>query len=435
MRFSDGEETKNELPVAKKKTTGRNINDFLMNNVLAWFIHDWRVKKAYTYPKSITADSIYERNATGREHPIVITLAADWGSDTPQSEFVGRMMAEKKSDYTIHLGDTYYSGTEKEMASNFGGGGNDMGIWPRGLAGSFALAGNHEMFSSGKAYYDMITDADRGFGIINLQTKKFSGQAAPCFCLRTSHWCILGLDTGYQSLRRGIFRSHPDNLDLHIPDEILTWLKDTVKLGEEKRGILVLTHHQYMSAFNKEDEFSNPASDLEKIIPRREIIWICGHEHRFSMYGKFKKSSDHITAYVRCIGNGGMPDEHTDKRFAPDEKAKEFNLVLYDKRTADNIELGEDEEGEKWIEGIGFNGYALIKIAGQDLSIQYYASYRNDTGTTVSRDEAVIEERWKSDSITGKISCTGIDDFTSGNSESERLTYTPGGADPARAGR
>lgn len=429
-RFATDAKEKGVLPVAEKKTVAHNLQDFFTNNVLAWFFHDWRVKKPYTYPTKIGQESIHDI----REANSTIALAADWGSDTPQAEYIGQKMFEKSPDYTVHLGDIYYSGIDTELKSNYGTGNGDWGIWPRGKAGSFALAGNHEMFSGGQDYYNMIRDPKRGFGVVNKTSGGYSGQAAPVFCLRTEHWCILGLDTGYPSLRTGILRLHPDNLDLQFSDAVMEWLDNEVKLKEEKRGIVVLTHHQYMSAFNGEDEFSGPAKQLEALLPGREMIWIWGHEHRFSMYGRYKKSNSHIAAFGRCIGNGGMPDEHSKKRFLLDNKAKEYGLVLYDKRTADTIELSRNEEGTiVWTEDIGYNGYAMMQLKGEQLAIRYFESYGGIADKTKEKDEKVVEETWRADNKTGKIACVDVVDFTKEKSPVQQLSYA-GAPNARRAG-
>ena len=72
---------------------------------------------------------------------ITIGIAADWASCTPQSAYVGMKMDEKKFQYTIHLGDTYYSGQDKELADNFGAGINEFRL---------LAEGNQRMFCAGR---------------------------------------------------------------------------------------------------------------------------------------------------------------------------------------------------------------------------------------------------------------------------------------------
>jgi len=408
-----------------------HLGEFLSNDFFGWFIHDWRVKHPFPYPR--TLDKVHDI-PSGQEstEPIVIAVAADWATDTPQSEFIGDAMSRKNPDYTIHLGDTYFSGTKEEMGNNFGNGIEGIGKWPRGKSGSFALIGNHEMFSSGLEYLNMITDNKRKFGICDPETGLFSGQKAPCFCLRNEHWLILGLDTGYQSLKTGILRFNPNNSQLKFPDSVYDWVKQTVLEPNEKRGIIVLTHHQYVTAFHGESEFINPARQLKSLLPDTQgIIWIWGHEHRFAMYGKNEIPAA-VPAYGRCIGNGGMPDEHIPSRYVIPKEAVNRKLVLYDKRTADRIPLIEGADFPK--RDVGFNGYALIKLNHAHAEITYYASYMKNEAGDPERDEAVFRETWEADRTAGQIRCKETIDLTSGKSDGNRISYF-GPSDPARVSK
>lgn len=200
-------------------------------------------------------------------------------------------MGKKDPDYTIHLGDTYFCGAPDELEANFGRGksrkgGFQKGNWPRGRRASFALCGNHEMFSSGYPYLAMITNPPRGFGSCAQGMDDYTGQESPNFCLYNDHWMIPGLDTGYQSLKLGFLQLNPTNTNLKLPDAVEQWICQKVKTlpGEKKRAPIVMSHHQYVTAFNEETEFPNPERQLKKLYPVTEqILWIWGHEHRFAM--------------------------------------------------------------------------------------------------------------------------------------------------------
>ncbi len=382
------------------------LKDFLANNFLAWFVHSWHISPRYPYPASVTG-CIYSLNHPDDPGaPVSLCLAADWANSTPQSEFIGNCIDRLDPDYTLHLGDTYYTGNVQELKDNFGeGNGIDYGIWPRGKAGSFALAGNHEMFSSGAYFLQMIKNRGRGFGERLFHTNQYRGQQAPFFCLRTDHWCILGLDTGYDSLYqpwlKRIFDTDPNNTELKFPDALIRWLREEVHIEEDKRGIVLLTHHQYISAFSGEEEFQNPAIQLRELLgPDREIIWIWGHEHRFSMYKKYRASQRHIIAWGRCIGNGGMPDEHISKRVINPQKAIALGLELYDNRVADTFHFDIHSPLD-----IGYNGYASISIDRDKLSITYWAAYWNGKKQSLPHNQKLITEDWIANNRTGQISC------------------------------
>jgi hypothetical protein len=392
------------------------LRDFLENNVIAWFIHTWYIRKRCPYVPE-AGQSIHDLPSP--PEGVRICVAADWATGTPQSIYVGEKMAELEPHYTIHMGDTYYSGTAPEHADNYGRKvGDRSDAWPRGSAGSFAAPGNHEMFSSGQAYMDMIRDPHRGFGI-RLPDGKFSGQPAPFCCLRSSHWCILVLDTGYDSLYqqwwRRFFNRNPNDPRLELPPLLMEWLEKEVRLREENRGIIVLTHHQYISAFGDEVEFAGPARQLQSLLPAgREVIWINGHEHRFSVYGKYRRSPDHVTAWVRCIGNGGMVDEHTKKRVLIPEKAVNRNLLVYDRRVADTFHF----DFAKPLD-VGYNGFAAIRLRGDQAEIVYNAAYWNGSDWACAHHGPIITETWRADNQTGSIRQISLVDHTLGKNGSE----------------
>jgi predicted phosphodiesterase len=339
------------------------------------------------------------------EGPVKVAVAADWASDTVQSEGIAACIRKQEADYTVHLGDTYYSGSSAETYNNF-----INGCWPLGKVRSFALLGNHEMYHGAYPYFDALLPT-------------VMQQPNPFFCLENEHWRILGLDTGYQSIIGG-----PSNTNLKFQDELIEWLKNTVEIKEDKRGIIVLTHHQYITAFKGEDNFQQPARQLREIFgDDREIIWIWGHEHRFSIYGKYKEpdgpsGEKYVTAHGRCIGNGGMPVELTRSHAANPVKAQQYHLVLHDAHAVDQIPALLFCKIQ-----IAGNGYAVLEINGPQLVITYYLSYTASARTT-PKDTAVVKETWTADHNNGKITCQQTEDLTAdpltGNSI---LTYAAGG--------
>ena len=180
---------------------------------------------------------------------------------------------------------------------------------------------------------------------------------------------------------------------------MMDWLERTVGIKDQKRGIVVLTHHQYISAFLDEEEFQNPATQLQNCLGTdREIIWIWGHEHRFATYKAYQQSPKHVKAWGRCIGNGGMPDEHLDKRKVDSQKAISRGLELYDYRVADTFHFDLHDPIE-----IGYNGYAQLKINKDILEITYWAAYWNGDGKTNAYNEPILAESWSADNVSGKI--------------------------------
>jgi len=342
------------------------------------------------------------------EEPVVIGLLSDWATATCDAEKIAGQMGSHDPQYTIHLGDTYYVGNEVEINANFCP--DNGGTWPYGSIGSFAMIGNHEMYSTGYAYFNTLLPMMGIFSgkeVINKQQTSY-------FCLENKYWRIIALDTGYDSLSLKVL---PDK-NLHLSKKQRQWLQNEVQISNDKRGIIILSHHQCRSAF--EDEFENPLtfiSDEMNPFPRN-ILWLCGHEHRFSVYGP-NPMDNGANVYVRCIGNSGMPVE-IDKNHVP-IKPKEAdpgayenrNLVLYDQRCR-NILLDKDNIR------LGHNGYVLMTLTGPNLQLLYY----DDGNFSAGQGRPILEESWTCDINAGTITGNNITDYTLNFSTdpAERLT-------------
>src|SRR5258706_13696501 len=103
-----------------------------------------------TYPTTSTRPGI-----TAIPSACKIGVAGDWGTGTESAYGVARELGSHAPDYTIHLGDVYYSGTSQEYQDYF------LASWPRGTKGTFALNANHEMYSGGNGYFETALKALR----------------------------------------------------------------------------------------------------------------------------------------------------------------------------------------------------------------------------------------------------------------------------------
>ncbi len=372
-----------------------NMDGLIEENKLAWFCKNLMNLGNSHFtpypPYSDPAGGLFEIQK-GADEPVTIALLSDWASDTAESQQVAAQVGT--NDYSIHLGDTYYVGNDKEIASNFNT--SLGGAWPYGSLGSFAMLGNHEMYSNGASYFQQLLPVMGNYYADHKQV-----QEASFFCLENSYWRIIGLDTGYDSLTGWLGLKANANLDL--PDVQKAWLQNTVKLNEDKRGIIILSHHQCYSAF--EDEFPNPGKFISSLMqPGRDIIWLWGHEHWFSVYGA-NKLDNGSNVYARCIGNSGMPVELKDTNGNPKVPkssnvgdAVNRNLVLYDNRQKEVIDATIP---------LGFNGYTLLNLEGPKLVISYY-----DDNNMQPQSRKVLEEEWSIDINTGNLSGNSITDLT-----------------------
>jgi hypothetical protein len=335
------------------RTLGETTRDLLraLKIVAGWLTGLFSFATAHRFVKYPPGRSgVY----TFDENPLSLVLAGDWASGTTESALVGQRMSEHAPDLTIHLGDTYYIGTEREIRDNY----FDRVIWPIGRRGSLALLGNHEMFSEGKGYFDILLQR---LGVRSSPDDPIVPQHSAYFCIDTADRRIIGVDTGYHSAS-ALF-------PVRIDAVVLRWLRDVVKLDDptDRRGIVLLTHHQYFSAFPNEPMYRHPLRQLRPLLKGRTVMWLWGHEHRMAVYQPVDLG-DQIVVHARCIGHGGMPVA-VDKE--PDKGAT-WPLVMYDDRRYPN------EEGLI----VGYNGYAYMQIDGEDLHITY-----NDLeGHTVYRE-------------------------------------------------
>ena len=223
-----------------------------------------------------------------------VALLADWGGDNPAARHIASMVQKQKPTMAIHLGNIYYGGIAAECETF-------LQLWPfqtntrNPLIGippntSLALNGNHEMYSGGEAYFNVVLKA--------------FAQPQPFFCLENEHWRLIGLDTAYAA-----GRLKPSGPDDSISAQ-WNWLVDLLKNGKQKANIF-LTHHQPVSAHIDEYRDSEPLrKDIQDLLAIEGIGeaaifgWFFGHEHRCALY------QDTALPYnARLIGNGCIPHQ------------------------------------------------------------------------------------------------------------------------------
>jgi len=369
----------NHLETEKAKSRpDHKILDFITKRCWTWIYYylKSRFLPNHSYPAYSGADNgIYTFSSAGSQNmnPVSIAVVADWATNTDESCHIAQKIASHNPDYTIHMGDTYFVGARHEIANNFLTEGSP---WVRGKTGSFAILGNHEMYAQGISYFD---DLIKTLGIRDVNTGIYGGQQTGFFCLENEYWQIVGLDTGYHSIGKVPIFELIFQPDCHFDDILMKWLKDTLhsKTPGKKKGLLFITHHQYFTAFHGERGYQKPADQLAELIGKdRAVIWLWGHEHKFSAFEKTRFGNG-VTAYGRCIGHGGMPIELKGKSFIKSAKAKgSSKLIMADTRQ----KTGTDDYP------LGHNGYALISILNEILKIGYY-----------DEDNLLLEETWKAD--------------------------------------
>ncbi|WP_437636212.1 metallophosphoesterase family protein [Sorangium sp. So ce854] len=201
---------------------------------------------------------------------IRIAVLGDWGSGLYGAPVCAQSVARDPKGYglILHLGDVYYSGTRKEVGTRF------LRYWPN-VAGALgrAVNANHEMYSGGHGYYDIILNALH--------------QPSSVFALQNEHWLVVGLDTGY--------------VEHDLAHDQAQWLAMMVEAAGDRR-VLVFSHHQPFSLFERQG--AKLQTKLRPLLEAGRITaWYWGHEHRCVIYDQHAGWG----LLGRCIGHSGYP--------------------------------------------------------------------------------------------------------------------------------
>jgi 3',5'-cyclic AMP phosphodiesterase CpdA len=221
-----------------------------------------------------------------------LVLLADWGTGTPRAkriaELAGQWLDQERAieRHLIHLGDVYYCGLSAEYQARF------LGDWPalgRGGVWSWNLNGNHDMYSGGQGYFDVISSGSFA-----------QQQGTSCFRLFNEYWQFVALDTAY---------ADNDLYDAQLP-WLARWVEPIEAAGQTGTAAssaprtVLLSHHQLGSA-RAQDSVGPGIRD--KTAPVRDAgrihAWFWGHEHRAFIYEPYLG-----VACPVCLGNGGVPE-------------------------------------------------------------------------------------------------------------------------------
>jgi 3',5'-cyclic AMP phosphodiesterase CpdA len=230
-----------------------------------------------------------------------VALIADWATGTAEARAVLEKVAKHQPDVLIHLGDIYYSGTMKEAEKYFLDIVNEVfGRGPARPMPVFTMTGNHDMYSGGGPFYDLIDKLNQpplappG----QLQGKSF-------FCLRSSRWQLLAMDTGLHD--DDVFDVNTAMTYLEEPE--LAWHKHQIQNAGGRKTIL-LSHHQLFSAFSAIGPEQNNGDRSVNTNLQRQLgdvlgqveAWFWGHEHNLEIYGPHQGLKR-----GRCIGASAIP--------------------------------------------------------------------------------------------------------------------------------
>ena len=327
----------------------------------------------YFGPGGRRADPVYVTPAQAGEGVIPVKAAArvaligDWGTGAEPARRILRQVKALNPDILIHLGDIYYSGTDRECRDNFEAPVEEV----FGAAGQripiFTLSGNHDMYSGGGGYHSLIK---------RLNPDPFR-QRASFFCLRAddASWQLLAMNTG----RNDYNPLGVTNAVTSVEPAEEQWLRRRVA-GFGGKTIL-LSHHQLFSAFSaigKADArgLLNPLNP--RLLATYQALagagspiqaWFWGHEHNLCIYGAHAG-----LARGRCIGHGAIPVFAADQPYQPLPNLTDPPRIL--------------EETQLSITGqFHTHGFAMLTLrAGGDTTAEYFEDLNGQANTLYKED-------------------------------------------------
>lgn len=267
-----------------------------------------------------------------------IALLSDWGTGLYGAPVCSASIEKDgKFDLLLHLGDVYYSGDKDEVEERF------IKFWPK-VSGAMnrALNANHEMYSGGHGYFEIILPAFQ--------------QPTSYFALQNDHWIFIGLDTGYTE--------H----ELH--GKQAAWLHEIAANAGDRRLVL-FSHHQPYSLFERQGQ--KLVKQIGRLLDARCIhAWYWGHEHRCVVYEPHPQWG----VLGRCVGHSGFP-------YFRDKFAIPLSVPGWQKVSAKNLVPGALvlDGPNRYVESkshkYGPNGYVVLEFDDRDM----HELYLNPDGT------------------------------------------------------
>ena len=323
----------------------------------------WGGKIPYIAPKAAT-DSVF----SALPNRCRIGIIGDWGTGTDTALQVLKEVARCRDDcqsgvpfILLHLGDVYYSGTASEYARFTG---QIRQVFPSEPV--FTLAGNHDMYSGGKPYYETIAKLNQEPYV----------QRTSFFCLRNEFWQIQAMDTGLHDRDAFEGGSHLTYLE---PAEA-TWHRQQLAAAEDRKVVL-LSHHQPFSAFcavgkeggkdvsvNRQllSVFNGTGQADNKNYLDRVVLWLFGHEHNTIIYDSYEN-----VARARCIGSSAIPASVTDRPYDVKQSGIPWNS---------NARLS-------YRDGQYSHGYAVMDLDGVRGTVEYRQFPASANDPPLFRDE------------------------------------------------
>jgi len=297
-----------------------------------------------------------------------VGILGDWGTGEEAAKAVLDQLMQQNPDVIIHVGDIYYSGTHDECLSNF----LDLikkarkKYWPIPV---YTLPGNHDYYSGGQGFYNMLPLLNHGIPTGQVQQNSF-------FCLQNDSWQLEGMDTGYY-----------DHDLLKVGDDITHLRKDEVAWHKKQltaagnRKVILFSHHQLFSAFatigatgSSGPSYQNPhllknLADWRKGANPNIVAWFWGHEHLLEVYAVPAPPSNDLQVLGRCVGHGAFPVFNNTGAYSPLPMSAPLEPT---KAPPYYVQTGTEDE-------VYMHGYAVLELSADAATATYYQV--NDSGS------------------------------------------------------
>jgi hypothetical protein len=262
-----------------------------------WIAYYWDEKAPRYNPPTDAGPQPFALPSPGSGGPLRVGILGDWGTGEPEASAVLAQLMAQRPDVVIHVGDVYYAGTRDEQQANF------LALIQGARTASglnipvYTLPGNHDYYSGGAGFYEIIPRVNEGVAGGSIQQNSF-------WCLRSDAWQLQGMDTGYYD---------SDLLEVgrdatHLRDDEAAWHQ--ARLADAgTRQVILFSHHQLFSAFEKiGGAWQNPSllGNLQawQAAGRfRLAAWFWGHEHVLEVY----QVPGSLAVLGRCVGNSAFP--------------------------------------------------------------------------------------------------------------------------------
>jgi hypothetical protein len=361
------------------------VNLFGEGNPIVWAPVMVNILLEHLLPKADFLAATDEKSYIEIPSKCSIALLGDWGADNDHAQRIAKIVQDRKVDFAIHLGDIYYAGNQYECE-------RFLANWPlKGKGTSFALNGNHEMYSRGIPYFKTVLPT--------------FGQEASYFTLYNNDWQLHGLDTAYVpfSIDGNVEVEGPPNFWQRIlgsvqavvpflghenfdrkPDARLQsqwdWLLGKIVANPKKKNILI-SHNQPVSAYLPEFQAGaflyNEFWKLRQAVPsglHSILAWFFGHEHKCTIYDDTKTEFR-----ARLIGNGAIPHSRQVLTEAAKDETQTSCTAVF---TMNNRVLEKDLLGIKNLD-LAISGFALLTLDGADAFVEYI----NEDGSLFLREK------------------------------------------------